>query len=112
VERYLLMVDGGQSAEVALLTEIRDLLLPVADHYREEYEERQAARRAAVVAKVREMIGTPKRRVAWALADGTLSQREISRRSTLAEGATSQLFKALRDLGAVEGDIPRRTMEV
>ena len=106
------MLDGRQSAEAALLTEIRDLLIPIADHYRDEYEERQAARRAAVVAKVRELIATPKRRAAWDLADGSLSQREISKRSTLAEGATSQLFKALRDLGAVEGDIPKRTMEV
>jgi hypothetical protein len=105
-------MDGGQSAEVALLSEIRDLLVPIADHYRGEYEERQAARRAAVVAKVKEMIATPKRRAAWDLADGTLSQREISKRSTLAEGATSVLFKALRELGAVEGEIPRRTMEV
>ena len=106
------MTNGAPSAEAALLTEIRDLLIPIADHYRDEYEERQAARRAAVIAKVKEMVATPKRRAAWDLADGTLSQREISRRSTLAEGATSQLFKALRDLGAVEGDIPKRTMEV
>jgi hypothetical protein len=106
------MITGGPSAETALLTEIRDLLIPIADHFRDEYQERQAARRAAVVAKVRDLVATPKRKAAWDLADGTLSQREISRRSTLAEGATSQFFKALRDLGAVEGDVPRRTMEV
>lgn len=106
------MIDGGQSAETALLTEIRNLLIPIADHYRDEYEARQAARRAEVVAKVRALIDTPKRRAAWDLADGTTSQREISRRSTLSEGGTSSFFKALRELGAVEGDVPRRTMEV
>jgi hypothetical protein len=106
------MIDGRQSAEVALLMEIRDLLVPIADHYRDEYEERVAARRAAVISRVREMISTPKRRAAWDLADGSLSQREISKRSGLSEGATSQLFKALRELGVVEGDVPRRTTEV
>lgn len=106
------MADGGQSAELALLTEIRDLLIPISDHFGEEYQERQDAREAERRAKVRELIANPKRRKAWDLADGKLSQREISKQSAVDEGATSRLFKALRELGAIEGDLPRRTMEV
>jgi hypothetical protein len=101
-----------QSADVALLTEIRDLLRVIAEHYRGEYEQKMAEQREALRRRVAEVIGTEKRRAAWDLADGTLTQREISKRSTLAEGATSHLFRTLRDLGAIEGDIPKRTMEI
>jgi hypothetical protein len=100
------------SAEVALLAEIRDLLVPIADHYRDEYLERQAARDAARRDKVRGLLGNAKRRSAWDLADGTRTQREISKQAALDEGSTSRLFKNLRGLGAVEGELPRRTMEV
>ena len=52
------MAVGDQSAELALLTEIRDLLRPVAEHYRDEYEERLAAREAARRAKVAELVAS------------------------------------------------------
>jgi len=104
--------DGGQSADLALLTEIRDLLIPIADHFGDEYQERQAAREAERRAKVSELVANPKRRKAWDLAGGKISQREISKQAALDEGSTSRLFRALRELGAIDGDLPRRTMEV
>jgi hypothetical protein len=110
--RWLVIMAGEQSADNALLTEIRDLLVPIADHYSGEYEERQAARQAKRRASVGELLASPKRRAAWDLAEGKLSQREISKQSGLEEGATSRLFKSLRGLGAIEGDPPRRTMGV
>jgi hypothetical protein len=98
--------------DTPLLREIRDLLVPVADHYREEYEERQAARFKAKQARVKELLSTPTRRKAWQLADGTRTQREISKQAALDEGATSKLFKQLRELDAVDGANPNRMVEV
>ena len=84
----------------------------MARHRRGEYEERLAAREAARRAKVAELVASQKRRAAWDLADGKLSQREISKKASLDEGATSRLFKSLRELGAIDGDLPHRTMEL
>lgn len=106
------MINGDTSEVRALLTEIRDLLVPISDHYRGEYDIRQAARRAETRARVAGLVASQKRRAAWLLADGTLSQREISKRSTLDEGSTSKLFRSLRELGAVDGELPRRTIEL
>ena len=59
------------------------------------------------------MIASPKRRAAWHLADGTRSQREISKQSTLDEGSTSKMFKALREIGAiVDAPNPTRVVEI
>jgi hypothetical protein len=95
-----------------LLKEIRDLLIPIADHYREEYEERQAGQMKAKQAKVSDLLSTASRRKAWQLADGTRTQREISKQVALDEGAISKLFKQLRELGAVAGTNPTRTLEI
>jgi hypothetical protein len=96
-----------------LLQEIRDLLIPIADHYREGYERRQADRLEAKRQEVRDLLSTPTRRKAWLLADGSRTQRDISKQAALDEGATSKFFKQLRDIGAVtEGSNPTRTLEV
>jgi hypothetical protein len=95
-----------------LLREIRDLLIPIHDHFRDEFEERQAARLDAKRARVKDLLSTATRRKAWQLADGTRTQREISKQAALDEGATSKFFKQLRDLGAIDGQSPTRTMEV
>lgn len=99
---------------LSLLTEIRDLLLPVADAYRDEYERREAQREAARFAEIKALVdSTPKRRAAWKLADGTRSQREIAQQAGLDEGSISKYFKALRELGAVsESTSPTRLVEV
>ena len=92
--------------------QIRDLLVPVADFYRAGYEERQANRRVRANAEVRRLLSSPKRQNAYMLADGTRTQRELSRESGLDEGSTSKLFKRLRELGAIEGANPTHTMQV
>jgi len=107
------MSSGDRSETDLLLRDIRDLLLPIADHYRDEYEERLAVRLRAKTARVLELVSRPKRRAAWDLIDGLRTQREISRESTLDEGSTSKLFKALRELGAiVDTPNPVKTLEI
>lgn len=96
----------------ALLTQIRDLLIPIADHFQEEYEVRQRVREEATRLKVVEILSTAPRRRAWELADSTRTQREIAKQSGLDEGTTSKMFKALRELGALDGTNPTRTMEI
>ena len=95
-----------------LLRDIRDLLIPIADHYEGEYAERQAARLKEKQAKVKDLLSTATRKKAWQLADGSRTQRQISKQASLDEGATSKFFKQLRDLGAIDGANPKRTMEV
>jgi hypothetical protein len=99
--------------EIRLLREIRDLLRPIADAHQDAYDERRAERdeqrRAAVAALVN---STDKRRKAWDLADGKTLQRDIAKAVSMDEGGASRYFKSLRDLGAIEGDVPKRTMEV
>jgi hypothetical protein len=95
-----------------LLRQIRDLLVPISDFYQMGYEERQSARLKATKEKVADLLSTPTRRKAWNLADGTRTQREISKLAPLDEGATSKLFKSLRELGAITGTNPEHTLEI
>lgn len=97
---------------VALLREIRELLIPVADAYQDEYARRQSEREEQRLSEIRGMLSTEKRREAWELADGTKTQREIAKAVRIDEGGASKLFKALRELGAIEGENPKRTLEV
>jgi hypothetical protein len=96
-----------------LLREIRDLLVPIAEHYRPEYEAAKAAERKKLVGTVADLVSSPKRKAAWKLADGSRTQRQISQQSTLDEGSTSKLFKALREIGAiVDKPNPTTTVEI
>jgi hypothetical protein len=87
-----------------LLVEIRDLLVPVADSYRPAYERRQA---------ISALLSTEKRRKAWTLANGNITQPEIAKEAGMDEGGASRFFKDLRELGAIgEGANPKREIDV
>lgn len=90
--------------QAELLREIRELLRPIADHFRPAYERRQA---------IRALIGASEpRRKAWALMDGTRTQREIAKASGMDEGNLSKYVKSLKQAGAAVGDLPKQTEEV
>jgi hypothetical protein len=96
-----------------LLTEIRELLLPVADNYRDEYERRLAEREAKRLTAVRQLLSSEKRSKAWELSDGTRSQREIAKLAGMDEGGASRFFKGLRDLQAIaDSPNPKKTVEI
>lgn len=102
-----------EQEQVLILREIRDLLRPIAHHHQAEYDAWLAGQRKQWVAEVKAAVdASTARRKAWALADGSRTQRDISKQSGLDEGSTSKFFKQLRGLGAVEGDVPNRTVEV
>lgn len=86
---------------------------PIAHHYQADYDVWVAEQQAKVTAAVKAVVdGSATRREAWSLADGSRSQKQISEQSGLDQGGTSRFFKQLRGLGAVEGDMPKRTIEV
>jgi hypothetical protein len=96
-----------------LLREIRDLLVPIAAHYRPEYEENQAQALDELRETVATLVSSPKRRAAWNLIDGSRTQRQISQQSTLDEGSTSRLLKTLREIGAVvDAPNPTKLVEI
>src|SRR5947209_14107751 len=86
-----------------LLVEIRDLLLPVADAYRDEYEKRLAERENQRRTEVSGLLNNPKRARAWALADGSRSQAEIAKQAGMDAADASRFFKRLRELKAITG---------
>lgn len=107
------MQDDIQIEMRDLLVEIRDLLLPVADAHKDAYQARLAEREKERIDATRALLANPKRRKAWSLADGSRSQREISKQAKLDEGNTSRLFKSLRELGAIsDGPNPERTIDL
>jgi hypothetical protein len=65
-----------------LLEEVRDLLRPVADAYRPAYECRVA---------VRALLSTEKRKRAWALANGEITQRDIAKSARIDEAGARQV---------------------
>jgi hypothetical protein len=74
--------------------------VPVADAYRDQFEVREAEREERRLDAIRAQLSTGKRKKAWGLADGSLTQREIAKAAGMDEGGASKFFKALRALGA------------
>jgi hypothetical protein len=87
-----------------LLREIRELLRPVADAHQDEYDHRQREREARRLDSIRAQLSSDKRRKAWALIDGTRTQKEIASQAKMAQGGVSMWFKTLRELGAISDD--------
>lgn len=87
-----------------LLDEIRDLLGPVAAAYRPAYEKRLA---------IDAVVSTEKRKKAWALATGEMTQSAIAKEAGMDNGGASRFFKELRELGAIaEGPNPKRRIDL
>ena len=96
-----------------LLLEIRNLLIPVSGASTDAHEAREARLTAERREGVKAALSTDKRRAAWALADGTRTQRQIAQQAGLDEGGASKFFKTLRDLRALTDDAnPKRAVEV
>lgn len=96
-----------------LLAEMRDLLRPVADAHQDAYDLRVAEREEQRLAAIRSLLSTQKRKKAWALANGDVTQREIAKKAGMDEGGASRFFKDLRELGAIGGGPnPKREFDI
>ena len=80
------------------MVEIRDLLADIKELL-EAYEQRVAFE--SHQAAIRALLSSDKRRAAWALSDGSRTQRQIAQQSGLDEGNASRFFKNLRDVHAL-----------
>lgn len=81
--------------EVELLTEIRDLLLVIAEPQLAERDERLRAALAEIVGKSRQKAE------AVSLMDGTRTQADIHNACGIDKGQLSRLTKSLREAGLV-----------
>jgi len=108
------MTTGNELTEIRdLLEEIRDLLRPVADAHQDQYDQRQAAREEQRLTAIRDQLSSDKRKKAWALIDGTRTQKEIAVQAKMAQGGVSVWFKTLRELGAIsDSSTPEKLVEV
>lgn len=91
------MTDKTHQQIVALLKEIRDLLIPVSDEYRAAYEEREA-----VHARIAAIINTPQRRAIYELMNGSKTQVEIAERAGVTQGTVSRFISTAAENGLVE----------
>jgi FixJ family two-component response regulator len=77
-----------------LLQEIRELLRPVADAHQDEYDRRQRERETLRFESIRAQLSSDKRRKAWALIDGSRTQKEIADQAKMAQGGVSMWSRA------------------
>ena len=91
---------------VLVLTQIRDLLIPIASHYRGEFEEKIKQERVARQMLLAKKVVGSQSRQACLLMDGSLSQAEISRLSGMSSGNLSRLVRELNESLLLEKDSP------
>lgn len=101
------MVDGSDD-QLELLRQIRDLLMPIASHYRPEYEERQAQERRAKAEQLPQVVRGKQARAACLLMDGTNDQAAIRRNTSIGSGNLSVMVSRLEDQGMLEGTDRRK----
>lgn len=86
---------------LALLREIRDLLVPIAEEFRPRHEQRQNTMR-----RMLEVISSKQRRRMYELMDGTRSQTDIAEAIGVEPSTVSRFVQALEnnDLVEIEGE--------
>ncbi len=96
-------------SEHDLLTEIRDLLIPVAAHYRPQYEkhlQEERRRKADQLAKL--VRGDQARKAVLMMAKGGNEQSSIRASTGIASGNLSPLISRLDEGGYLEPDDRKR----
>lgn len=90
-----------------LVREIRDLLIPIAAHYRAGYEEQLRIERQEKAARLSQMVRGKQARNACLMMDGTNEQGDIRRKIGIASGNLSPLISRLEQDGMLTGDSDR-----
>ena len=91
-------------ATIALLTQIRDLLIPVAHGYREKYEEHLSEVRRGRAVVLQRLVRGGKPLDACKLMNGELSRGEIVGRTSIDRGDMSRLLAALKENNLLESE--------
>ncbi len=82
---------------IGLLAEIRDLLIPISDEFREAYEERRRKVRLLEGA-----VNTIQRRKMYMAMNGKKTQTDIAQEVGVTQGTVSRFISALADQGLVD----------
>lgn len=92
-----------EQTERELLTEIRDLLRPVAEVYRPQFEELMRTRKRVQIQQIMEIAGRGRKRTnAAKLMDGTRTRKQIATESGIDSGDLSRVLTALKGGGLVD----------
>ena len=92
----------------ALLEEIRDLLIPIAAHYRPEYEKQLQIEKGARATRLAQMVRGKQARKACLMMDGTNDQAGIRQDVGIGSGNLSLLISRLEEEGMLVPDSNRR----
>jgi len=94
--------------QTALLTEIRDLLIPIAAHYRPEFEKQLQIERGQKVERLPQIVRGKQARKACLMMDGSNDQAAIRRDVGIASGNLSSLISRLEGEGMLAEGADRR----
>ena len=95
-----------------LLREIRDLLEPIAAHYRPEFEERVRMEHAEKSRLLAQIVRGDQSRRACLMMDGNNEQATIRAAVGIGSGNLSNLISRLDDAGMLAGDSDRRNPQL
>ena len=95
-----------------VLREIRDLLIPIAAHYRPEYEEQMQTEREERAKRLAQMVRGKQARSACLMMDGTKDQAAIRQDVGIGSGNLSNLISRLDDDGMLTQSSDRATPEL
>jgi len=98
----------GNDAQIALLEEIRDLLIPIAAHYRPEFEEQLRIERGQKAERLSKIVRGKQARKACLMMDGSNDQAAIRRDVGIASGNLSSLISRLEGEGMLAEGTDRR----
>lgn len=90
-----------------LLQEIRDLLIPIAAHYRPEYEKQLEIQRKEKAQRLAQMVKGKQARSVCMMMDGTNEQSQIRKETGIASGNLSPLISRLEEEGMLTADSDR-----
>jgi len=94
--------------QTALLTEIRDLLIPIAAHYRPEFEKQLQIEREEKAERLSQIVRGRQARDACLMMDGSNDQAAIRERVGIASGNLSPLISRLEEQGMLAHGADRR----
>jgi len=82
---------------VKLLREVRELLIPISDAFRGDYEER-----LRILAFLEEVVNTAERRRVYPLMDGLRTQAEIAKKARVSAAMVSRFVPPLSEADLID----------
>jgi hypothetical protein len=103
---------GDKDAEIGLLREIRDLLIPIAAHYRPAFEEQMRTDRNERAQRLLRIVRGRQARSSCLMMDGSNDQAAIRQSVGIGSGNLSTLISRLQEQGMLVEAADRRRPEL